>query len=1787
MNISQTFRSSWLLLTVCALLGVGLFSLAGQWLGVDSLHQMFLLPQAAWMLLASGFLLCFVTKELVLQARVIAGAVILIGTYLLWRNFSSTSTLRGMEIPILLFASASTLSLERGPISRLTALLLGICICVFAILVYLSYWLETATFLSLPLYLPAGTAAFFLLLLMGGSVILLAQPTDEVKIKLHRVVLMAAVTGSLATCLSWAVTSWQANSAYEKQSALLQGQTEQIINRIVENRVQLLGRMTARWQALESIPDTDFWQVESGTYLSDIKDLEAILVFDKEQGPVLAAGRDNARLKKILSYKNSPAALEWLSRNVARKSPFFGGADIITGELSRYVIVGVPINLKPEPGIFLIGVFDATRLFNVFESDLGSMNLRILKEGFPIYESSNGLLDRSNVMLGEKVVKISSAESDLAWEVQVFQSVDPHDLSAAQMVPPWIMILGFLGTFLLMLYQGRTHEYQKRTGILEADLKKQLLNQEYRQRIIDHSLDMLCTIDASGKFVEINPACERILGYKREELKGRFFMEFVHPDDRELTAHQAESILQGKATVSFRNRYIHRDGHVVHMRWSAEWSDEEQTTFAIAHDTSYLLLSEQYDKDQRHVLARILKGHKLEDILSDLCLMLERQMQGARCSVMLADEDKKMLRIGAAPNLPEAYLELIREIEISPTMGSCGAAAFSRQPVIIKDIRIHPNWESLWSAVSEFGLVACWSVPVLSESGEVLGTLAVYHSAAYEPQQEQMAMVSTAAELAGVALQRASDLRLLEESEQRFRSLFINNPDPVYALDMEGRYRLVNTAVLQLTGKTHDEMIGMSWERGFAPETVAEVRRYLKAAQQGEPQRFVLQMIGEGQTRRTFDVSYMPIWVNGQIEGVFGIAKDITERQQIAEALKDALERANVRALQLQAISRAATTAARHTDQQSLLKYLVEQVRSVIGVHCAVISLGEDRVQLVSVSSVSDSWNARADSAINDRMLTEELHAKVLDESHPFILTMAELEASPRLREARGHSDQFSNSGGLMAVPLVDRAGKIVGLLHVVGKYESEFDGGDLAIAQQFAQITLGLLDNNRLLSELLLAQDVLKEQLDFTRLITHSLGESLIAVDTVGKITFTNPAADKLFNERVVGDAGVHIDQRLPLPEFEEWTELADASGEFQGEIALTHLKNPLYSFVVRRMQEGWLLLLRDVTLERKVARALRERDHFFDLSLEMFCLLDLEGRFIQVNPSFAHTLNYEVEGLIGLSYMELVVESDHEKVLEAANHVINGGVYREIILSARDGKGGVRKLQASAALGDDKIVYCVAHDITERYAAEQEMQRMNVLLGLAGKSARLGGWSVEADGRVDWSPELSALLEYPPNVIPPLAESLALYHEDDRPMVISALEEVLKNGKSADMNVKIRTIHGRWLDVRVTGQALRDASGRIIRAIGSVQDITDWKRMQSKADKLSSRLLTTLESITDAFFMMDKNWHFSYVNEEATRVLKTERAAMLGHEVWKVFPGSYESEIGERYRLAMSEGTAEHFESYFEPFESWFEVHAYPSEEGLAVYFRDVTARKAADAELRHAMLELERSNRELQEFAYVASHDLQEPLRKIQTFSERISQRESMLDEEGRDYLNRMNSAASRMQALIIDLLNYSRVGSRVREFDIVDMNQVCDEVISDLEAALTESGAHIKVERLPEVFGDASQLRQVMQNLISNAIKFKAAGRMPSVKISVEEEDRSGWTLCVSDNGIGFNVKYLDRIFAPFQRLHGRDLYPGTGIGLAIVKKIVERHGATITAESQPGNGATFRIRFPSHAGRSAS
>jgi light-regulated signal transduction histidine kinase (bacteriophytochrome) len=248
-----------------------------------------------------------------------------------------------------------------------------------------------------------------------------------------------------------------------------------------------------------------------------------------------------------------------------------------------------------------------------------------------------------------------------------------------------------------------------------------------------------------------------------------------------------------------------------------------------------------------------------------------------------------------------------------------------------------------------------------------------------------------------------------------------------------------------------------------------------------------------------------------------------------------------------------------------------------------------------------------------------------------------------------------------------------------------------------------------------------------------------------------------------------------------------------------------------------------------------------------------------------------------------------------------------------------------------------------------------------------------------------------------------------------------------------------------------------------------------------------------------------------------------------------------------------------------------------------------KEAEQAIATYVKKLEDSNKELQEFAFIASHDLQEPLRKIESFSRMLlSRSDENLDDQQRDYLGRIRNAVDRMRLMIDDLLSLSRISTRGKSFERVDLNQVAAEVLSDLEERIKATRAKVEIQPLPLIEADPMQIRQLFQNLVGNALKFYRPEDPPLVKVwshyssgstSTAADGSQVLELFVEDNGIGFDDSRIEQIFQPFQRLVGRSQFEGSGIGLAICRKIVERHGGEITASSTPGIGSTFKVVLP--------
>lgn len=545
------------------------------------------------------------------------------------------------------------------------------------------------------------------------------------------------------------------------------------------------------------------------------------------------------------------------------------------------------------------------------------------------------------------------------------------------------------------------------------------------------------------------------------------------------------------------------------------------------------------------------------------------------------------------------------------------------------------------------------------------------------------------------------------------------------------------------------------------------------------------------------------------------------------------------------------------------------------------------------------------------------------------------------------------------------------------------------------------------------------------------------------------------------------------------------------------------------------------------------------------------------------------------------------------------------------------------------------VAYQIAQQ---EAEAAREHSNLVLESIHDAIWDWDLRSN-QVRWNQGIHTLFGYSPAEV---GEDPAWWHDrihpDDRDQIVTEIQAVIASGQhSWTGEYRYRRADGSYAYIFDRGYLIRSADGTPIRMMGGMTDMTERKQIQEELQRqnLRSQLFAEVTLTIRQSLQLDDVLQTS-VNE-VQRIFDTDRVLIL-----RLFPNGWakivtESVVppwnsvlncnitddcfgpqylqnyhqGRVYMINNVDTASVHpcLAEFLHQFsvkaklvvpilhkeQLWGLMIAHQCSGGrvwtgfeieLLQQLSDQIGIALAQAELLEAETrqreELARSNAELQQFAYIASHDLQEPLRMVTSYLQLFARRyQNQLDSNADEFIAYAVDGATRMQSLINDLLAYSRVGTRIAPFEAVDCNLVVQQVIRNLEVAIAESQATITCDPLPVVIGDKTQLTQVFQNLISNAIKFRGA-ELPQVYIAADRQNRE-WCFSVRDNGIGIEPEYADRIFVIFQRLHNRTEYPGTGIGLAICKKIVERHGGQIWIQSELGQGATFYFTIPEPGG----
>ena len=862
--------------------------------------------------------------------------------------------------------------------------------------------------------------------------------------------------------------------------------------------------------------------------------------------------------------------------------------------------------------------------------------------------------------------------------------------------------------------------------------------------------------------------------------------------------------------------------------------------------------------------------------------------------------------------------------------------------------------------------------------------------------------------------------------------------------------------------------------------------------------------------------------------------QDITEQEHAEAALSAALSHSRQQSAKFRALNRAMLLISAKLGHPDLHQVLVEELREAVSARVAMLDFVSDdilREPLLSAQHMDPAESAQVVVALN-RFSSAMSGKKVLR------LTRAEVQAHPAWLEYASTAPSSRPAQGLLCVPLHDRMGTLLGFLSASDRYDDDFTADDEAIAIQFAQIASVAIGWASLIDDLRSAE-------------TH-LSEHLLEVQRSKSL----------------------------LAEAEHVAKL--------GSWELVRIKDEQPDFSLSE-QAAWMLRVgheRAISLEALVALAhpddaSRVRSEFLTTLNGTSPALDFEFRLrFGKNTRWIHAKGQVINETMGVPRVVGSMQDITNAHINAIQDRLTAHTFAGIAAGIRleDSLSDVIELYENR-FPDGMCSALLVDDEKRLHTAAAPNLPLEYSMAIDGLQAAEGAGSC---GTAAWRGE--------------------------RVMVRDTLNDPLwkdyttiakRFGLLACWSTPIMDRTGSVMGTfAVYYREQRDPSQEEIECVDHAAAVAavaiSAHQSRQRIEDREQRFRSLFTYVPEAIFALDMQGRVVDCNEAALRMSGFSRENLIDRSLDLTVVPEARKVFAAHVALAAS-GAVQQIElqrqrpdgSRYITVSIKTPIFVNGVLVGIFAIVRDVTEERANRLALEDALRTVKAHNRELEEFAFVASHDLQEPLRKVRAFGDRLRMHLSgSTDTAALDFIARMRDAAERMQRLIGDLLAYSRIAKRDTEIKPVDLNVVLKGVLIDLETRIEQSGANIQYESLPTLQAEETQMRQLLQNLISNALKFSRAEAPPVIKLRGEVSqptegfDRRAWvSLEVSDNGIGFDTRHAERIFGAFQRLHGRGEYEGSGIGLAIVRRIAERHGGRVFARGMPGEGATFTVELP--------
>jgi PAS domain S-box-containing protein len=778
--------------------------------------------------------------------------------------------------------------------------------------------------------------------------------------------------------------------------------------------------------------------------------------------------------------------------------------------------------------------------------------------------------------------------------------------------------------------------------------------------------------------------------------------------------------------------------------------------------------------------------------------------------------------------------------------------------------------------------------------------------------------------------------------------------------------------------------------------------------------------------------------------------------------------------------------------------------------------------------------------------------------------------------------------------------------------------------AKKFGEDELGLLTDafNQMLTEILAREQALKSSEANYREIFDKANDGIIITDpeaSANPIVDMNASLEKMtgfgleeykkvpFEKLFSSEPGFTAADYGPLaqkamtegPQLFEWLALHKDGHTYWIEVSLQK--------TILAGKTRLIAFMRDISDRKKIEEMTRlgESQAIREIKDYAIILLDREGKVLTWNVGAENIQGYGRSEILGKSISVFYTPEDRDhhpaqnllkRAAEQGRAEVEGWRVRKdgsrfeadvIVTALRNDKGELR--------GFIKVT----RDVTEIKKAQRDLQEKTELLDSILKNIADGVVVADDKGQfLLFNPAAEKISGRGGEGATPgqWTEQFGIFRSDGTtpfPDSENPLAKAVGGEETNNVEMLLRNPgHPKGILVSASGRPLKDEKGKNRGGVAIFRNITEQKKAEEEIKQANAFLNNVLENVPNMIFVKDaKDLRFVMFNKAGEDLIGATKTDLIGKNDYDFFPREEADFFTSKDRKTLEAGKLldipEETIQTKNKGARILHTKKFPvlDAEGKPLYLmgisEDITEQKKQE-KMKIYTRALETSNKEMQDFIFVVSHDLQEPLRKIQSFGNFLKEETgAALSEAAGDYLGRMQDAARRMSLLIEDLLQLTRVTTRAKPFERLELSQILNDVTSDLDIRIGETGGKVEVSGLPALEADAVQMRQLFQNLIGNALKFRKSGTAPVIRVSAEKDEANNrCVIRVKDNGIGFDQKYADKIFNIFQRLNGAE-YEGTGIGLSICKKVVERHNGTISVSSQPGQGATFEITLPLH------